>query len=89
LWESPPEHVGPLIETLAQSVIRGPNLQVHFYRDHEKPGDRGTRIVEVDYVVERIRGDVLPIEIKFRRSISTEDCFGLGAIGLATKRRFV
>ncbi len=77
LWESPPEHVGPLIETLAQSVIRGPNLQVHFYRDHEKPGDRRTRIVEVDYVAERIRGDVLPIEIKFRRSISTEDCFGL------------
>ncbi len=43
LWESPPEHVGPLIETLAQSVIRGPNLQVHFYRDYEKQADRRTK----------------------------------------------
>jgi len=77
LWESPPEHVGPLIETLAQSVIRGPNLQVHFYRDYEKPGDRRTKIVEVDFVAEHLRGDVLPIEIKFRRSITPEDYLGL------------
>ena len=28
-------------------------------------------------MAERIRGDVLPIEIKFRRSISAEECFGL------------
>lgn len=77
LWESPPEHVGPLIETLAQSVIRGSNLQVHFYRDYEKPEDRRTKIVEVDYVAEHIRGDVVPIEIKFRRTISHEDFFGL------------
>ncbi len=77
LWESPPEHVGPLIETLAQSVIRGRNLQVYFYRDYEKAGDRRTKIVEVDYVAEHIRGDVVPVEIKFRRTISHEDFFGL------------
>ena len=77
LWESPPEHVGPLIETLAQSVIRGPNLQVHFFRDYEKPADRRTRIVEVDFVAEHIRGDVVPIEIKFRRTIGHDDFFGL------------
>jgi predicted AAA+ superfamily ATPase len=77
LWESQPEHVGPLIETLAQSVIRGANLQVHFYRDYEKPGDRRSRLVEVDFVAERIRGDVLPIEIKFRRKIGRDDFFGL------------
>jgi predicted AAA+ superfamily ATPase len=79
LWESPPERVGPLIETLAQSVIRGPNLQVHFYRDYEKPGDRRTKILEVDFVAEHIRGDVLPIEIKFRRTIGSADYRGLRA----------
>jgi uncharacterized protein len=78
LWESPPEHVGPLIETLAQSVIRGPNLQVHFFRDYEKPSDRRTRVMEVDFIAEHIRGDVVPIEIKFRRTISHDDFFGLG-----------
>jgi predicted AAA+ superfamily ATPase len=77
LWESPPEYVGPLVETLAQSVIRGPNLQVHFYRDYEKPRDRRTKIVEVDYVAERVQGDVIPIEIKFKRTISPEDLVGL------------
>lgn len=77
LWESSPEHIGPLIETLAQSVIRGPNLQVHFYRDHERPHDRRTPLVEVDFVAEEIRGDVLPIEIKFRRRIDAGDAAGL------------
>jgi len=66
-----------LIETLAQSVIRGPNLQVHFYRDYEKPEDRRTKIVEVDYVAEYTLGDAVPIEIKFKRTISHEDFFGL------------
>lgn len=78
LWESPPEHVGLLIETVVQSVIRGKDLQTHFYRDYEKPSDRRSRLVEVDFVAERIRGDVLPIEIKFRRKIDSEDFFGLG-----------
>ena len=62
-----------MIETLAQSVMRGSNLQVHFYRDYEKPGDRRTKVAEVDYVAEHIRGDVLPLEIKFRRTIGYDD----------------
>src|SRR5207244_576523 len=66
LWESPPEHIGPLIETLAQSVIRGPNLQVHFFRDYENPSDRRTKMREVDFVAEHTSGEVLPIEVKFR-----------------------
>lgn len=73
LWESPPEHVGPLIETLAQSVLRGPNIQVHFFRDYETPGDRKSRLLEVDFVAEHTRGDVLPIEIKFRKNIGPKD----------------
>src|SRR5262249_2333414 len=40
LWESSPDHVGPLVETLAQSVIRGHGLQVHFFRDFENPKNR-------------------------------------------------
>jgi predicted AAA+ superfamily ATPase len=73
----PPEQVGPLIETVAQSVIRGPNLQVHFYRDYEKPSDRRNKIREVDFVPEHIGGEVCPIEIKFRRSIGAGDFAGL------------
>jgi predicted AAA+ superfamily ATPase len=77
LWESSPEHVGPLIETLAQSVIRGPNLQVHFFRDYERPGNRSSKIREVDYVVEQLAGVTIPIEIKFRHTIDGSDFVGL------------
>jgi predicted AAA+ superfamily ATPase len=70
LWESSPEHVGPLIETLAQSVIRGPNLQVHFFREHEKKKNRNSPIIEVDFIAEDTAGSVVPIEIKFRKTIS-------------------
>lgn len=77
LWESPPEHVGPLVETLAQSVIRGPSCQVHFFRDYETPGKRKSPIREVDFVVEHISGDTIPIEIKFRREIRRADFSGL------------
>ncbi|MBI3463121.1 MAG: ATP-binding protein [Planctomycetes bacterium] len=79
LWESPPDHIGPLIETLAQSVIRGQNVQVHFYREYEKPHDRRTPVREVDFVAEHTRGDVVPIEIKFRRAIEARDLVGLRA----------
>ena len=84
LWESSPEHVGPLIETLSQSVLRGPNIQVHFFRDYEKPGNRMTKIVEVDFVAENIAGEVIPLEIKFRRTIGQGDFNGL----IAFKKRF-
>ena len=77
LWESSPDVVGPLVETLAQSVIRGSNLQVHYYRDYDVPNDRRSRIWEVDYVVEETDGTVLPIEIKFRRTIDRADFQGL------------
>jgi predicted AAA+ superfamily ATPase len=36
LWESDPQALGPLVETLVQSCIRDQNLQVHFFRDYEK-----------------------------------------------------
>jgi len=77
LWESSPDHVGTLIETLAQSVIRGANLQVHFFREHENPRDRRTPIREVDFVVEDLTGNVVPIEIKFRKTIDSKDYLGL------------
>jgi predicted AAA+ superfamily ATPase len=73
LWESPPDVVGPLVETLAQSVLRGPGLAVHFYRDYSVAGDRRSPIEEVDFVVETVDGTTLPVEIKFRRSIRPAD----------------
>lgn len=68
LWESAPDVVGPLVETLAQSVLRGPGLQVHFYRDYSTPGNRRSPLEEVDFVVEAVDGTTLPVEVKFRRS---------------------
>ena len=76
LWESSPEHVGPLIETLAQSVIRGPNIQVHFFRDYEK-SHRMSPIREVDFVAESIDGKLIPFEVKFRHKIQKDDFDGL------------
>src|SRR5437764_540870 len=40
LWESPPNVVGPLVETVVQMVIRDVDLAVHFWRDRIDPGDR-------------------------------------------------
>jgi hypothetical protein len=77
LWESSPNDVGPLVETLVQTVIRGPNLAVHFYRDYDRPGDRRTPIREVDFVAEDASGRLLPIEVKFRRSLDTSFFQGL------------
>lgn len=77
LWESSPEHVGPLIETLAQSVIRAPNVQVHFFRDHENPKNRMSKTREVDFIPENLEGSTVPIEIKFRRTIQESDFAGL------------
>ncbi len=73
LWESDPALLGPLVETLVQASIRDHNLQVHFYRDYEDPRDRRTRIHEVDFVAERLDGEVLPVEVKFRKKIDPED----------------
>jgi uncharacterized protein len=77
LWESAPGVVGPLVETLAQSVLRGTGVQVHFYRDYSEPGNRRSPMEEVDFVVERPDGETLPIEIKFRQRIDSEDGKGL------------
>ena len=77
LWESDPVTLGPLVETLVQGSIRDHNLQVHFYREYENPRDRRTRICEVDFVAERLDGQVLPIEVKFRKKIDPPDSAGL------------
>ncbi len=77
LWESAPDHVGPLIETLAQSILHGHNLQVHFYRDYDTPGERRSPIREVDFVVEDAGGEVIPLEIKFSKSIDDSHFSGL------------
>lgn len=81
LWESPPDVVGPLVETVAQTVIRDADLAVHFYRERLDPDDRRSPFQEVDLVAERTDGAVLPVEVKFRRKIDGAD--------LATLRRFV
>jgi predicted AAA+ superfamily ATPase len=73
LWESPPDVVGPLVETLVQSVLRGTGLQVHFYRDYSVPGNRRSRVEEVDFVAETLDGTAIPVEVKFRRQIREED----------------
>jgi predicted AAA+ superfamily ATPase len=79
LWESSPEHLGPLIETLVQSVMRGRAIQMFFWRDYERPGDRRTPLREVDFVAEHVTGRVIPIEVKFRRRIDGKDSVGLRA----------
>lgn len=77
LWESDPQVLGPLVETLVQGVIRDHNLQVHFYREYEDPKDRRSRQHEVDFVAERLDGSVLPVEVKFRKRIDAADLDGL------------
>ncbi len=77
LWESDPQVLGPLVETLVQGVIRGHNLQVHFYREFENTNDRRSRQYEVDFVAERVDGAVLPVEVKFRKRIDGGDLDGL------------
>lgn len=81
LWESAPDVVGPLVETLVQTVLRGAGLQVHFYRDYRTRGDRRSPIEEIDFVVEATDGRVIPVEVKFRARIDGED--------LAAMRRFL
>ncbi len=73
LWESAPDVVGPLVETLVQSVLRGTGLQVHFFRDYLVPGNRRSPVQEVDFVAESLDGSVIPIEVKFRKQIQSED----------------
>ncbi|MBI2919747.1 MAG: ATP-binding protein [Planctomycetes bacterium] len=77
LASSPPETVGPLVETLVQGCLRGPNLQVHWFRDNLVPGNRKTPVLETDFVLEETDGRVVPVEVKFRRTISGEDIRGL------------
>ncbi len=74
---SSPDVVGPLVETLVQSVIRDVGLQVHYYREYQDPRNRRSPLVEVDYVAEAADGTVLPIEVKFRKSIDAADTKGL------------
>lgn len=79
LWESPPDVVGPLVETLVQTVIWGPDLAVSFYRDSIRA--RGRRVErEVDIVVEDDAGGIVPIEVKFRSRIDPEDFLGLASL---------
>jgi len=77
LWESDPQVLGPLVETLVQGVIRDHNLQVHFYREYEDPKDRRSRQHEVDFVAERVDGSILPVEVTFRKRIDPPDIEGL------------
>jgi len=73
LWESAPDVVGPLVETLVQSVLRGTGLQVHFYRDYVQPGNRRSPLEEIDFIPETLSGAVAPIEVKFRQRIESRD----------------
>jgi uncharacterized protein len=77
LWESDPVVLGPLVETLVQSVIRDHNLHVHFWRDYSEPGNRKSPSLEVDFVAERVDGTCLPVEVKFRKRIDAEDRKGV------------
>lgn len=77
LGESDPTVLGPLVETLVQGSIRDHNLQVHFYRDYEDPGNRRSPIREVDFIAERLDGLVLPVEVKFRKRVETGDIAGV------------
>ncbi|MCK6481041.1 MAG: ATP-binding protein [Planctomycetaceae bacterium] len=78
LRDGDPSALGPLVETLVPSVLRDAHLQVHFWKDHEVKGNRRSPVREVDFVAERIDGETLPVEVKFRRRIDPgEDGRGL------------
>lgn len=77
LSESDPGILGPLVETMVQTVLRGHNLQVHFFRDYEDPGNRRSMVREVDFVLERVDGETIPVEVKFRKRIDGEDVVGI------------
>lgn len=73
LAESSPDVIGPLVETLVQTVLRGTSLQTHFYRDLRDPNKPRGGFDEVDFVVEMLDGTVVPVEVKFRRQVQRED----------------
>ena len=77
LWRSDPVILGPLVETLAQTVMRDHGVQLHCFRDYENARDRRSRVHEVDFVAEAVDGRTLPIEIKFRKRIDREDSDGV------------
>ncbi|HZE95463.1 MAG TPA: ATP-binding protein [Planctomycetota bacterium] len=77
LWESPPDTVSPLIETLVQSVLRGPGIDVRFFRDYENSSDRRSPLKEVDFVLEDAGGQIIPVEVKFRGKLDSKDFSGL------------
>lgn len=79
LWESTPDIVGPLVETLVQTVLRGVGFQTHFYRAPLKTRREGFE--EIDFACEAVDGNLVPIEVKFRRRIDAAD--------FATIQRFV
>lgn len=81
LWDSAPDAVGPLVETVVQTVLRDANLAVHFFRERVDPDDRRSPFEEIDFVAERADGEVLPVEVKFRRKVDDAD--------FAALRRFV
>ncbi len=73
MWESAPDVVGPLVETLVQTVLRGSGLQAHFYRQPRDPAKPRDGFDEVDFVVESQDGSVIPLEVKFRHRVDLED----------------
>lgn len=73
LWESAPDVVGPLVETLVQTVLRGNSLQTHFFRRLRDPSNARSGFDEVDFVLESLDGRVLPIEVKFRSKVDASD----------------
>ena len=52
-------------------------MQVHFFRDYENPKNRMSKVREVDFVPENLEGQVVPVEIKFRRTVHESDFAGL------------
>ncbi len=58
---------------MGQTVLRGPGLQFHFYRDYSEPGNRRSPVEEIDFVVEALDGSVIPVEVKFRTRIDAPD----------------
>lgn len=81
LWESAPDVVGPLVETLVQTVLRGHAVQTHFFRQLRTPGKPRSGFEEVDFILEFLDGRVVPVEVKFRTRIDAGD--------VAAVRRFM
>ncbi|MGH9661613.1 MAG: ATP-binding protein [Bryobacteraceae bacterium] len=71
LREVPAEDRRALVETLAQTALRGDG--VLFFRDYQKPNDRRSPIEEVSFVVQAEDGGSVPVQVSCAPEVDAAD----------------